>query len=128
MGLGDTGGGTEDGGVRGQGGLWGRALGFGGNGAGSRTGAGGPPCVPSPGPLRAGQGSHGPSEVPGGWCTLTLAPMADGGAEPQDEDEHSGGQDPEDPQSPASSPGHGRYQAGARSRVTLCVPKLGRGL
>ncbi|XP_052641277.1 uncharacterized protein LOC128140889 [Harpia harpyja] len=51
--------------------------------------------------------------------------MADGGAEPQDEDEHSGGQDPVDPQSPASSPGHGRVlllteDIGARKRPRLC--------
>uniref|UniRef100_A0A663E7C8 Uncharacterized LOC115344644 n=1 Tax=Aquila chrysaetos chrysaetos TaxID=223781 RepID=A0A663E7C8_AQUCH len=51
--------------------------------------------------------------------------MADGGAEPQDEDEHSGGQDPADPQSPASSPGHSRVlllteDIAARKRPRLC--------
>ncbi|XP_074972756.1 uncharacterized protein LOC142067726 [Phalacrocorax aristotelis] len=51
--------------------------------------------------------------------------MADGGAEPQDEDEHRGGQDPAAPQPPAPSPGHGRTlllteDITARKRPRLC--------
>ncbi|KAM6114816.1 uncharacterized protein FYN12_011677 [Phoenicopterus ruber ruber] len=34
--------------------------------------------------------------------------MADGGAEPRDEDKHLGGQDPAAPQPPTPGPGHGR--------------------
>lgn len=99
-----------------------------GQGAG---GAGGPPPVPPPGPLRAGRGSRSPSKAPGGCCALTLAPMADGGAEPQGKDEHLGGEDPSSPQPPAPSPGHGRYGAGARPHASTggapVSPKQGGG-
>ncbi|XP_074705382.1 uncharacterized protein LOC141934055 [Strix aluco] len=51
--------------------------------------------------------------------------MADGGAEPWDEDEHWGGQDPAAPQPPTPSPGHGRAlllaeDITARKRPRLC--------
>ncbi|KAM6399448.1 uncharacterized protein O9250_011897 [Rhynochetos jubatus] len=60
------------------------------------------------GPVPAGGGSRGPGEGPGGWRALTLTPMADGGAEPRDDDEQRGDQDPAAPSPPAAKPGHGR--------------------
>lgn len=60
-----------------------------------------------------------------------LAPMADGGAEPQGKYEHPGDQDPPSPQRPAPSPGHGRYGAGARPHASTggapMSPKQGGG-
>ncbi|KAM6043063.1 uncharacterized protein LJ206_019682 [Theristicus caerulescens] len=50
--------------------------------------------------------------------------MADGGAEPRDEDEQPGGRDPSSPQPPAPSPGHGRVLLLAEDITATKRPRL----
>ncbi|KAM7081810.1 uncharacterized protein J5F26_014536 isoform 3-T3 [Ciconia maguari] len=53
--------------------------------------------------------------------------MADGGAEPRDDDEHPGGQDPASPQPPAPSPGRGRALLLAEDIAARKRPRLRPG-